>query len=237
VPRTVAPCEPTAAEQVRSILATAGSAAVTANGAHEDFMAGVVAEFGEALRLRVPADSHTAAEAACGPAVGVPAALEWTDLAPVPVRDRVRAQVRIVGRLHAPEPAMQAGAVRLRVDVRGVALDAGGTRRLVAPADLLAARPDPMATAEARLLLHLAEEHREHVEALARLLTVRRLIDVTRVTPLALDRYGIVLRLHRPDGHSDARLPFARPLADPDELGHHIHDLLARAHHRHHRSA
>ncbi|MFI0938788.1 DUF2470 domain-containing protein [Streptomyces sp. NPDC021020] len=233
--RTADPREPSAAEQVRSILSTAGSAGVTANGAHEDFLTGVAADFdGRVLRLRVPVDSRTAAEASCGPAVGIPAVLEWTDLAPVPVRDRVRARVRITARLQAPEPG-PAGAVRLRADVRAVAFDARGARHLVAPGELAAARPDPVASAEARLLLHLAEDHQEHLDELARLLTDRQLVDVTRVVPLALDRHGIVLRLERPYGHLDARLPFPHPLTGPDELGHHIHALLTRAfHERHH---
>ncbi|MBY8883064.1 DUF2470 domain-containing protein [Actinacidiphila acidipaludis] len=227
--RTAAACEPTAAERVRSILEVADSAGVTANGAHEDVMAGVAAEFGTAFRLRVPADSRTAAEAVCAPPVGVPAVLEWTDLSPVPVRDRVRARVRIAARLHAPEPA-PADSVRLRVDVRQVALSGGGTTRLVDRRELTAARPDPVAAAEARLLTHLAQDHQEHIEALARLLTVRHMLGVTRITPLALDRYGIVLRLDRARGHRDVRIPFACPLSDPDELGHRIHALLAHAH-------
>ncbi|MGW5353507.1 DUF2470 domain-containing protein [Streptomyces sp. NPDC004031] len=233
--RTADPCEPTAAERVRSILTAAGSAAVTANGAHEDFLTGVAADLdGGTLLLTVPVDSGAAAEASRGPAVGIPAVLEWTDLAPVPVRDRVRAQVRITARLHAPEPG-PAGSVRLRTDVRSVCLAADGACHLVAPADLAAARPDPVASAEARLLLHLAEDHQEHLDELARLLTVPQLLDVTRVVPHSLDRYGIVLRLERPHGHRDARLPFPHPLTGPDELGHHIHALLTRAfHERHH---
>ncbi|MFI0723268.1 hypothetical protein [Streptomyces sp. NPDC021224] len=103
--RTADRCEPSAAERVRSILTAAGSAAVTANGAHEDFLTGVDADLdGGTLLLTVPVDSGAAAEASRGPAVGIPAVLEWTDLAPVPVRDRVRAQVRITARLPFPHP-------------------------------------------------------------------------------------------------------------------------------------
>lgn len=232
--RTAIACEPTAAERVRSILAVAGSAGVIANRTHEDIMAGAAAEFGEAFRLRVPGDSLTAAEAACAPPVGVPATLEWTDLAPVAVRDRVRARLRITAHLHAPEPCA-ADTVRLRADVRQIALTTAGTTLLVEPAEVAKAQPDPIASAEARLLLHLAEDHQEHVEALANLLPPRHLLGATRVTPLALDRYGIVLRLDRARGRTDVRLPFTRPLSDPDELGYGIHALLTRGH-RHHRS-
>lgn len=233
--RTAATCEPAPAEHVRSVLAVADSVGVMAGGAREDIMAGVGADFDGTLLLHVPADSHTVTETLCAPPVGVPAVLEWTDLAPVPVRDRVRARVRVTARLHAPEPDA-GGTVLLRADVRQVAYICAGTTFLVSTADLAGARPDPVARAEARLLLHLAEDHQDHVEALAALLSPRDLLGVTRVTPLALDRYGIVLRLEHHRRHCDARLAFARPLSDPEELGHRIHGLLAHAH-RHRRLA
>lgn len=224
--RTAARREPEAAERVRTILSTAGSLSVTAHGAREDVMAGATVEFADPLGLRLPADCRTVAEVAATPG-GVPAWVEWTDLAPVPVRDRVRARVRMVARLCAPE-AGTAGTVRLRADVRRIALvTCGGGGFPVEPGELASALPDPVAGAEARLLLHLAEDHQEHVEALARLLDARDLLGVTRITPLALDRYGIVLRLEHPRGRRDVRLPFARPLTDPGDLGHHLHALLA----------
>lgn len=232
--RTATACEPTAAERVRSILAVAPSVGVTANGTREDIMAGAAAEFGEAFRLRVPGDSLTAAEAACAPAVGVPAVLEWTDPAPVAVRDRVRARLRITARLHAPQPGT-ADSVWLRAEVRQVAFTSAGATHLVGPTELAAAEPDPIASAEALLLQHLAEDHQEHIEALANLLPPRHLLGVLRVTPLALDRYGIVLRLEHALRHTDVRLPFTRHLSDPDEVGHGIHGLLTRSH-RHHRA-
>jgi hypothetical protein len=235
--RTAAACEPTAAERVRSILAVAPSVGVTANGTREDIMTGAAAEFGEAFRLRVPGDSLTAAEAACAPAVGVPAVLEWTDPAPVAVRDRVRARLRITARLHAPQPGSAGGAdsVWLRAEVRQVAFTSAGGTQLVGPAELAAAKTDPIASAEALLLQHLAEDHQEHIEALANLLPPRHLLGVLRVTPLALDRHGIVLRLEHARRHTDVRLPFTRHLSDPDEVGHGIHGLLTRSH-RHHKA-
>ena len=229
--KSAAPCEPAPAERVRSILAAASSLSVTTADAREDVMTGAVAEFDDAFRLRLPADCHVVGRVLDGSPVPVPAVLEWTDLAPVPVRDRVRAKVRIAVWLRDPEPA-PGDTVRLRLGVRRAELSAcGRTSGRIDQRELLAARPDPVAGAEARLLLHLAQDHREHVEALARLLTTRDLLGVTRVIPLALDRYGIVLRLEYHRHQSDARLPFPRPLSNPDELGHHIHALLAHAHH------
>lgn len=232
--KSAARCEPSPAERVRSILAASGSLGVTTAGAREEIMAGAAAEFGDGFRLRVPADCHIVGEMLCVSPAPVPAVLEWTDLAPVPVRDRVRARVRIVVRLKDLEPG-PGDTVRLHLDVRGAELTACGRGSTeVEGRALLAARPDPVATCEARLLLHLAEGHRAHVEALARLLEDRHLMGVTRVTPLALDRYGIVLRLEYHSRQRDVRLPFPRPLSDPDELGHQIHALLARTHSRPH---
>jgi hypothetical protein len=227
VVKSPARCEPSPAERVRSILAASGSLGVTTAGAREEIMAGAAAEFGDGIRLRVPADCHVVGEMLCASPTPVPAVLEWTDLAPVPVRDRVRARVRLAVRMTDLEPG-PGDTVRLHLDVRRSQLTAGGREPAeVDRRSLLAARPDPVATCEARLLLHLAEGHRAHVEALARLLEDRHLMGVTRVTPLALDRYGIVLRLEYHRRQCDVRLPFPRPLSDPDELGHRIHALLA----------
>ncbi|BBA95526.1 hypothetical protein RVR_417 [Actinacidiphila reveromycinica] len=228
--KTATVCEPTPAERVRTVLAAADSLSATTVWACEEVMVGAAVEFGAGTRLRLPADCHLAGEArAAGPG-GMPAVLEWTDVAPVPVAVRVRAQVRVLARLYAPEPG-PAGTVRLRADLRQVGLTTEGrATALVAPRALATALPDPLATAEARLLLHLAEDHQDHVEALARLLNTRQLLGVTRVTPLALDRYGIVLRLDYGRRRQDVRLRFLRPLSDPDDLGHHLHALLAQGH-------
>ncbi|MEU6848847.1 DUF2470 domain-containing protein [Actinacidiphila alni] len=223
-------CEPEPAERVRSVLAAANSLSVTTAGACEEIMTGASVTVDGALGLRVPADCHIVGETLCAPGRRTPVVLEWTDVAPVPVRGRVRARVRITARLHAPDAGQRDGTLALRADVRqiAVATDERGAV-LVEPAALLAARPDPLATAEARLLLHLVADHRGHVEALSHLLETRHLLGVTRITPLALDRYGVVLRLDYFRRSRDVRLPFTRPLSGSDELGHRLHELLAHA--------
>jgi hypothetical protein len=86
---------------------------------------------------------------------------------------------------------------------------------------------------EAALLIHLAEDHRDHVAALLGLIDPQLLRGVTEVSPLALDRYGIVLRLASlgtrrvPPSHQDVRLSFGEPLPDADQVGHRLHALLA----------
>jgi hypothetical protein len=63
------------------------------------------------------------------------------------------------------------------------------------PPELAAAEPDPLAATEAELLTHLAGAHGDAVGLLAQLVDRRFLLGVTRVDPLRLDRYGVVLRL------------------------------------------
>lgn len=59
---------------------------------------------------------------------------------------------------------------------------------------------------------------------------------MTRVLPLAMDRYGVTLRLEYPRTHRDVRLPFAKPVARLDQVGPQIHALLAAARRASHRN-
>lgn len=69
------------------------------------------------------------------------------------------------------------------------------------------------------MLLHMADRHRDAVDALTRLVDPAALHGVVRVHPLALDRHGLTLRLEHPRTHRDVRLPFPAPLADAAEAG------------------
>lgn len=112
---------PTPAERVRTILATAGSLTLETDGFRCDLVGlhaadpaagpgagsgagpGAAAGPGWLLRLHPPADSALAARVVCAPTGDLPVRLHLTDVAPVGVRDRVRARVTLIGWL-APEP-------------------------------------------------------------------------------------------------------------------------------------
>ncbi|AUH41792.1 DUF2470 domain-containing protein [Streptomyces sp. CMB-StM0423] len=228
---------PAPAERVRTILATAGSLTLETDGFRCDLVGlhtTAPGPGGWLLRLRPPADSALAAQVVCAPAGDLPVRLHLTDIAPVGVRDRVRTRVTLTGWL-APE-GEQPEPERLVLGFDPAeALVAGagdmGDVAVIDPEELTTAGPDPLAVQEPAMLLHLADSHRDAVDALTRLLDPAALHGVVRVHPLALDRYGLVLRLEHPRGHRDARLPFPTPLTGPAEAGPAIRTLLYAAHH------
>jgi hypothetical protein len=226
--------EPTHAERVRSVIAAAASMTVIANGSRDELHGTGLVAFGDGIRLRVQAGCPLARDAVCAPGSGVPVLLEWTDVAPVSVRDRVRARVRIAGRLHAPEPG-PGGTATMLLEPHQVALAADRFSTLVDPRELAAAQPDPVAPFEASLLLHLDEDHQDQIAAMTRLIDPPYLLGVVRVVPFALDRHGIVLRLQYARAHRDVQLAFAEPLCDVDQVGLRIHTLVAHSP-RHRRS-
>ncbi|MBC2902336.1 DUF2470 domain-containing protein [Streptomyces cupreus] len=213
---------PAAAERARSVLATAWSCTVTAEGSREDFVgAHTVAEDGRVL-LHVPEDSALVTAAICAPRGEPSAVLEFADVAPVPVRNRIRARLWIAGWFGAEEGhlAFQATRVVLREPSGAVVVDLD---------EFTAAEPDPLATAEARLLTHLADCHPDAVERLTRLVEPESLHGAVRVQPLAVDRHGLTLRIERTRAHGDVRLPFHRPADDVAQLTERMHVLLGQA--------
>ncbi|MET8583739.1 DUF2470 domain-containing protein [Streptomyces collinus] len=214
---------PGAAERARSVLAAAWSCGVTADGAREEYVgAHTVTEDGGVL-LDVPDDSALVTAALCAPRGEPSAVLEFADAAPVPVRDRIRARVWLAGRF-----APAAGGSLLFRPTRVVLRRPSGAV-LVDLAEFAAARPDPLAAAEARLLTHLADAHPDAVERLTRLVRPESLHAATRVTPLAVDRHGLTLRIERVRAHGDVRLAFHTPADDVTQLTERMHALLARA--------
>lgn len=258
---------PTLAERVRTILATTGSLTLEADGFRCDLVGlhtaapggspvpdpgpdtdpdtdpdrgpGPAAEPGWLLRLCPPADSTLAARVACAPTGDLPVRLHLTDIAPVGVRDRVRARVTLTGWL-APERA-QPEADRLVLGfepAEALVVTAGDGTDPATPDvavvdldELAAAHPDPLAAQESAMLLHMADSHRDAVDALTRLVDPAVLHGVVRVHPLAMDRHGLTLRLEHPRTHRDVRLPFPAPLADAAEAGPAVQTLLHAAHH------
>ncbi|MDT0612556.1 DUF2470 domain-containing protein [Streptomyces lancefieldiae] len=213
---------PAAAEQARSVLATAWSCAVTAEGGREEFVgAHTVADDGRVL-LHVPEDSALLAAAICAPRGEPSAVLEFADVAPVPVRARIRARLWLAGWCSPQDGhlAFRPTRVVLRQPSGAVVVDVD---------EFAAAAPDPLATAEARLLTHLADCHGDAVERLTRLVDADTLHGAVRVRPLAVDRHGLTLRVERERGHGDVRLPFHAPADDVARLTERVHVLLAQA--------
>jgi hypothetical protein len=213
---------PAAAERARSVLATAWSCAVTADGGREEYVgAHTVTEDGRLL-LQVPEDSALLAAAICAPRGEPSAVLEFADVSPVPVRNRIRARLWLAG-WFVPEDGnlvFQATRVVLRQPSGAVVIDLE---------EFAAAAPDPLAGAEARLLTHLADCHSDAVERLTRLVEPDSLHGAVKVQPIAVDRHGLTLRIERASAHGDVRLPFHRPADDVAQLTERMHVLLTQA--------
>lgn len=213
---------PAAAERARSVLAAAWSCAVTAEGGREEFVgAHTVADDGRVL-LQVPEDSALLAAAICAPRGEPSAVLEFADVAPVPVRNRIRARLWLAG-WFVPEDehlAFRPTRVVLRPPSGAVVVDLD---------EFAAAEPDPLALAEAQLLTHLADCHSDAVERLTRLVEPDSLHGAVRVQPLAVDRHGLTLRIERARAHGDVRLPFHTPADTVGDLTERMHVLLTQA--------
>ncbi|MEV7388829.1 DUF2470 domain-containing protein [Streptomyces sp. NPDC091215] len=213
---------PGAAEQARSLLATTWSCRVTADGGREEFVgAHGVADDGRVL-LHVPEDSALLVAAICAPRGEPSAVLEFADVAPVPVRSRIRARLWMAGWFASADDHLVFHPTRvvLRRPSGAVVVDLD---------EFAAADPDPLAAAEARLLTHLADAHPDAVERLTRLVEPESLHAATRVQPLAVDRHGITLRIERTRAHGDVRLTFHAPADDVAQLTERMHVLLAQA--------
>ncbi|MEV7192016.1 DUF2470 domain-containing protein [Streptomyces sp. NPDC093510] len=213
---------PTAAARARSVLATAWSCAVTTEiGKDELVGAHTVTEDGRIL-LSPPEDSALAAALICAPR-GEPSTLvEFADVAPVPLRDRIRARLWLSGTLtyEAEQLVFEPTCAVLH--------DSTGERQGIELDELALTVPDPLAEAESRLLTHLADAHPD-AEQLTRLISPDSLQGVVRVRPLAIDRHGISLRLERARGQADVRLPFHQLVEDVTQVTECMHALLMKA--------
>ncbi|MET9375788.1 DUF2470 domain-containing protein [Streptomyces sp. NPDC002992] len=225
--------EQPAAEHVRSVLARAISLSLSAEGQDYDLIGMHSVDGRGRIVLHPQADSPLAVQVAAAERGGIGAVLEFTDIAPTALRDRVRARVTITGRV-APAEAGGGGVLRLdptRVTLRTTA----GTRDV----DLDAferAEPDPLAVEEAAMLTHLADAHGDMVADLVVLAGSRLPLGVVRALPLAVDRHGITLRCEYHEGHCDLRLLFPATARDAAEAGEQVRRLLTTprcAHHQH----
>ncbi|MBY8865401.1 MULTISPECIES: DUF2470 domain-containing protein [Streptomyces] len=213
---------PTAAERVRSVLAAAHSLTVVSDGAHTEVRrlddTGAMGHF----HLHAPSEDPVVR-----PSGRVPVRLELTDVAPTPVRERLRARVTITGLLGASYDPEQTESTCVEFG-QAVLEDERGRTFLTLP-ELEAAPLDPLAPYEAGMLTHLADDHGALVPLLLRLVRPAPAPGVRRVLPVRIDRYGLTLRLEYPRTHRDVRLPFRAPVRHIDHVGPQIHGLLATA--------
>ncbi|MER6207161.1 DUF2470 domain-containing protein [Streptomyces sp. NPDC001642] len=213
---------PAAAERARSVLAAAWSCAVTAEGGREEFVGAHSVDDDGRVLLQVPEDSALLAAAICAPRGEPSAVLEFADVAPVPVRNRIRARLWLAGWFVPEDDHLAFRATRV------VLCPPSGTV-VVDLEEFAAAEPDPLALAEAQLLTHLADCHSDAVERLTRLVEPDSLHGAVRVQPLAVDRHGLTLRIERTRAHGDVRLPFHTPADTVADLTERMHVLLTQA--------
>ena len=121
------------------------------------------------------------------------------------------------------------GATLLRLDVAEVVLREGAHCTEVGPQAHAEARPDPLAAVEARMLQHLDHDHPEVLALLRSRIPAGDLGPRDVVRPLGLDRFGYRLRIERPAGRRDLRVPFPRPLTCPGQLQAATRQLLRAA--------
>lgn len=157
----------------------------------------------------------------------LPIRVELTDIAPTPVRDRLRARVTLTGLVAAPYGAGTSESTCMQLG-QAVLEDAGG-RTYVPLSQLETAATDPLASCEAAMLHHLVADHPDLVTRLLRLADPGLKRDLVRALPLAIDRYGITLRLEHATTQHDVRLPFPTAVTDVDQVGPQIHAVLTAA--------
>ncbi|WP_369360705.1 DUF2470 domain-containing protein [Streptomyces sp. cg2] len=211
---------PTPAERIRSILTVAHSMTVVSDGLRSEIhrlSGGATGLF----HLHAPCEATDTA-----PTRRVPVRLELTDIAPTSVRDRLRARVTVAGLLTAPYNPHSDKSTCL--EFGQAVLEDTSERTYVTLREVEEAELDPLAKSEAEMLTHLVDAHSEIVPLLLRL--VRPVPNgVLRALPVAMDRYGITLRLEHPHTFHDVRLPFTTPLTQIEQAAPQIHALLATA--------
>ncbi|CAM5357403.1 MULTISPECIES: DUF2470 domain-containing protein [Streptomyces] len=213
--------EPTPAQRVRSVVEAADSLTVTTDG-HSIGLVGLhTVDAAGGLTLHDPPGEHLGAELDAALDGTLPAVVEFTDVAPVHLRDRVRARLSLHGWLGT---AADRG---LHLHTEYAVLAEHGRSRRIGVDELVRAQPDPLARAEAELLSHLDCAHDAMVRALARLAPADVRAAAVRVRPARLDQYGITLRFeHAGRSHQEVRLGFGRAVRYPEEVGEEIRGLV-----------
>jgi hypothetical protein len=221
--------EPTAPERTRSTIAAARSSTIS-SGTNRQVLVGAhsVDDQGHVV-VPLPSDCRVAADLAHASSEGLPTVLEFTDLAPISVRDRVRALVTVTGRLVPLSRRDAQGSITAQLAPERITLKADGGSVTVTPDELAMAETDPLAAHEADMLLHLADAHADLTARLTRLVEPRLMQHAIRVLPLAMDRLGISLRVEYARHHKDVRLQFSTRLTCVAQVRVRFAALLAEA--------
>ncbi|MEU9763840.1 DUF2470 domain-containing protein [Streptomyces sp. NPDC047985] len=186
------------------------------------------------LFLELPAASPAVRAAARAEDDELAAVLEITDVAPVSVPHRVRARARVSGWLTTVPGLSGPGRTTLRLETGEAYVDDLWGAEAVEPDAFRDAEPDPLAGHETELLQHLHAAHGEQLGTLCSLLggrTARRCAaHRPSVVPLALDRYGLRVRVCEDRERCfDARFEFPEPVRDVVELRHAMRTLFEAA--------
>lgn len=243
MPRPQPTLVPSTAERVRSACAHAEHAVLAMPGIDPTPVSvHHVRECGDAV-IAVPSASVAAVLVANSGTGGAPAVLELTDHAPLPLREPVRALVWLRGWVRGvPAAAQRAlatevakdlphpslldvghGLTLLRVVINtAVVADSTGAES-VDVEQLRTASPDPFCAMESAWLQHMESDHADLVAQIARHLPAHLQRGI--VHPLAIDRYGLTLRIEGIDGDHDYRLPFTAPADDVEELSRAVRTL------------
>ncbi|MGW4645833.1 hypothetical protein [Kitasatospora sp. NPDC004289] len=248
---------PTPAERARTLLEFASSVIVDVPGMDLAQRPGIppaarcaVLADGS-LALLVEQDSPLCRIASVARGDELPAVVEAVDVAPVAMPHRIRGRATAHGHLDvltaaAPEvldglfPQRPTGVryalLRLAPDHLSVE-DLWGSECCVPLDGLGAAAPDPLAADEAAMLQHLAAAHPDHLARLGALALdhpagpagwTEHPVGLD-VRPVALDRFGLRVRMIDGARILDARFEFHRPVTAADQLPEAMHRLFRPA--------
>ncbi|MEV5937722.1 DUF2470 domain-containing protein [Streptomyces sp. NPDC051994] len=221
---------PSAAERTRTLVHSTCSAALVIPGlagARPEPVAADVRGVGPDgdLFLVFPADSPAARAATHAQDDDVPAVVEITDVAPVSVPHRIRGRAWISGWLTRVPGQAGPGRTMLRLEIGDAYVDDLWGASAVQAEEFALAEPDPFVRHESELLQHLDSAHGRQMRTLC---AVVEREGVARVTPLALDRFGLRVRFTGVDGHTfDARFDFPEPVGDLAALRRAMRRLFA----------
>ncbi|MGB3304314.1 DUF2470 domain-containing protein [Gordonia sp. (in: high G+C Gram-positive bacteria)] len=225
------------AELIQTACRRAQAGTLSAGGSRESDFGGTVSDTvtmvhlfeGDAFLL-VPSSS-TALSLADGLADGITAMVEVVDMAPVDMRERVRALVWLSGTLHPVPDQLERelaaeiagehpneqlldigrGLSLMRLAVNSAVLATMGGAGSVDVEAIASAKPDPFWEYEQDWLVHLESHHGDLLDHLTFRLPAH--LREGRARPLRLDRFGITLRVEQGGGQEDVRIAFARPVS------------------------